>query len=55
MPAAESADAVTPSSPSVPSGYTAIWALFTDWCAATDVATLPADPRTVVDFLAARL
>ena len=31
--------------------YTADWALFTDWCAATDTAPLPADPRTVVDFL----
>ena len=31
--------------------YAADWALFTDWCAATDTAALPADPRTVVDFL----
>jgi hypothetical protein len=31
--------------------YTADWALFTDWCAATDTTALPADPRTVVDFL----
>ena len=31
--------------------YAADWALFTDWCAATDVATLPADPRVVVEFL----
>ena len=30
--------------------YAADWALFTDWCAATEVATLPADPRTVVEF-----
>jgi len=31
--------------------YTADWALFTDWCAATDTAPLPADPHTVVNFL----
>ena len=31
--------------------YAADWALFTDWCAATDTTTLPTDPRTVVDFL----
>jgi len=31
--------------------YTADWALFTDWCAATDTTALPADPRVVVDFL----
>ena len=31
--------------------YAADWALFTDWCAATDTTALPADPRTVVDFL----
>ena len=31
--------------------YAADWALFTDWCAATDTPPLPADPRTVVDFL----
>src|SRR5664279_3608700 len=31
--------------------YAADWALFTDWCAATDTAALPADPATVVDFL----
>ena len=26
--------------------YAADWALFTDWCAATDTTALPADPRT---------
>ena len=31
--------------------YAADWALFTDWCAATDASALPADPRTVVEFL----
>ncbi len=31
--------------------YAADWALFTDWCAATDTTALPADPRTVVAFL----
>jgi len=31
--------------------YAADWALFTDWCTATDTTALPADPRTVVDFL----
>ena len=31
--------------------YAADWALFTDWCAATDASALPADSRTVVDFL----
>ena len=31
--------------------YAPDWALFTDWCAATDTTALPADPRTVVDFL----
>ena len=31
--------------------YAADWALFTDWCAATDTIGLPADPRVVVDFL----
>jgi hypothetical protein len=48
MPATESAE-VTP--PRVPSGYTAIWALFTDWCAATGHRALPADPATVTAFL----
>ena len=31
--------------------YAADWALFTDWCTATGTTALPADPRTVVDFL----
>ena len=31
--------------------YAADWALFTDWCAATDTTALPADPRVVVEFL----
>ena len=35
----------------MPSGYTAIWALFTDWCAATGHRALPADPATVTAFL----
>ncbi len=52
MSAAESADGVTPSSAQpVPSGYTAIWALFTDWCAATGHQHLPATPGTVTAFL----
>ena len=33
--------------------YAADWALFTDWCAATDTTALPADPQTVVEFLTA--
>ena len=33
--------------------YAADWALFTDWCAATDTPALPADPHTVVEFLTA--
>jgi hypothetical protein len=32
--------------------YSADWALFTDWCDATDHEVLPADPGTVVEFLA---
>ncbi len=28
------------------------WGLFADWCSATDVASLPATPETVLDFLA---
>ena len=32
--------------------YTADWALFTDWCEATDRRPLPADPATVLEFLA---
>src|SRR5664279_268628 len=31
--------------------YAADWALFTDWCAATDTTALPAASQTVVDFL----
>ena len=33
--------------------YSGDWALFTDHCTVTDRPVLPADPRTVVDFLAA--
>ena len=32
--------------------YAADWALFTDWCAATGHRALPADPATVLEFLA---
>ncbi len=32
--------------------YAADWALFTDWCDATDHMPLPADPTTVLEFLA---
>ena len=32
--------------------YAADWALFADWCAAADQVALPADPATVVKFLA---
>jgi hypothetical protein len=32
--------------------YTADWHLFADWCAATDHRPLPADPTTVLEFLA---
>jgi hypothetical protein len=39
-------------SPRTRETYAADWALFTDHCAATDVVALPADPGTVVDFLA---
>jgi hypothetical protein len=49
MPETESAGAATPSP--IPSGYAAIWALFTDWCAVTDHRDLPADPATVIGFL----
>ncbi|SDO66958.1 hypothetical protein SAMN04515671_1650 [Nakamurella panacisegetis] len=35
----------------VPRGYAADWALFTDWCAATDHVALPAAPATSVAFL----
>jgi len=31
--------------------YAADWALFTDWCTATDTTALPTDPQTVVAFL----
>jgi hypothetical protein len=31
--------------------YAADWALFTDWCTATDTTALPADPQTVIEFL----
>src|SRR5664280_2849558 len=31
--------------------YAGDWALFTEWCAATDTTALPAAPQTVVDFL----
>ena len=33
--------------------YAGDWALFTDHCTVTDRPALPADPRTVVDFLSA--
>ena len=39
-------------SPSTRSTYAADWALFVDWCAATDHEDLPTDPGTVVAFLA---
>lgn len=29
-----------------------VWALFEDWCAAADLAALPADPRTLAQFIA---
>ena len=32
--------------------YAAAWALFTDWCAVTGHRDLPADPATVIAFLA---
>ena len=32
--------------------YAADWALFVDWCDATDQEPLPADPGTVLEFLA---
>jgi hypothetical protein len=32
--------------------YQVAWALFRDWCTATDAAALPASPQTVVTFLA---
>ena len=33
-------------------GTPAIWALFTDWCTVTGATALPADPDTVLGFLA---
>src|SRR5664279_5003967 len=38
--------------PRIPSGSAASWALFTDWCHATDHPELPAAPDTVLGFLA---
>jgi hypothetical protein len=32
--------------------YAADWALFVDWCDATDHRSLPADPATVLEFVA---
>src|SRR5664279_3171609 len=43
-------DATAPTTPT-PSGYAAIWDLFTDWCEVTGAPALPADPATVVAFL----
>ncbi len=36
----------------LPARYRHDWALFTDWCAATDTAALPASPATLAAFLA---
>lgn len=36
----------------VPDRYRYEWALFADWCAAADLAALPASPLTVAVFLA---
>lgn len=36
-----------------PAGYAQIWALFTDWCRATDHQALPAEAGTVLAFLGA--
>lgn len=36
---------------SAPTAYRGEWTLFTDWCSAFDVPSLPADPRTVAHFL----
>ncbi len=33
-------------------GYAADWALFTDWCAATNHSPLPADWNTIIAFTA---
>src|SRR5664279_1716511 len=48
----ESLDGARLLSPSTRRTYTADWALFTDWCAATGTVALPADPHTVLAFLA---
>src|SRR5664279_3337619 len=48
----ESLDGARLLSPSTRRTYTADWALFTDWCAATGTVALPADPGTVLAFLA---
>lgn len=37
--------------PAVPHGYRYEWALFTDWCAATEQPALPASPTTLAAFL----
>jgi len=42
-----------PLAPSTATGYAADWALFTDWCAATDHQALPADAATISAFTAA--
>ena len=44
-------DAAARTSPT-PSGYAAIWALFTDWCEVIGAVVLPAEPTTVLAFLA---
>ena len=38
--------------PPAPTGYSATWALFTDWCDVTGNTPLPAEPETVAAFLA---
>ena len=40
-------------SPSTQAGYAADWALFTDWCTATNHTALPADWPTIAAFTAA--
>lgn len=53
MPAAGvDAGAPRPTAPS-PSGYRYEWALFDDWCIATEVDPLPASPITLAKFLGA--
>ena len=42
-----------PSSPETLRLYAADWAAFEDWCRGRALATLPADPATVVAFLTA--